>query len=96
MLNRITHMSDATVNRQAWLDQQTVVTRTSNGTLHATYPASMAEKQARARDREGGCPLPPEPTTALPGSAEKKRVMEFRAAMGWAIFHPQDARGCGR
>lgn len=33
-----------------------------------------------------------EPTNALPGTEEKIRVLEERAAKGLALFHPQDAR----
>lgn len=33
-----------------------------------------------------------EPTDALPGSAEKLRVMAERAERGEALFHPSDAR----
>lgn len=41
-------------------------------------------------------PALPEPTTALPASEEKVRVMEGRAARGEAIFHPDDATWEGR
>lgn len=33
-----------------------------------------------------------EPTMALPGTEEKIRVLEERAANGLALFHPRDAR----
>ena len=33
-----------------------------------------------------------EPTDALPGTEEKVRVMEDRAARGLALFHPDDAQ----
>jgi hypothetical protein len=36
-------------------------------------------------------PLPPFPTTALPGSREKVRVMEHRRECGYHIHHPEDA-----
>ncbi|MCI0380646.1 MAG: hypothetical protein L0215_23930 [Gemmataceae bacterium] len=35
--------------------------------------------------------LPPFPTTALPGSAEKIAVLTQRAEMGLELFHPDDA-----
>ena len=36
---------------------------------------------------------PPYPTTARPGSAEKVRVLEERAAAGHLLWHPLDAAG---
>lgn len=47
-------------------------------------------------------PLPPEPTSAVPGSEAKVEVMRARAEAGYCIFHPGDATlegvrgGCGR
>lgn len=38
----------------------------------------------------GPCPIPPTPTRAIPGTAEKIAVMEARAAAVFAIFHPDD------
>lgn len=35
--------------------------------------------------------LAPEPTDALPGTVEKILVMQRRAEMGYAVFHPGDA-----
>lgn len=40
-------------------------------------------------------PLPKSPTTAAPGTPEKLAVMHERAAGGFAIFHPADARYAG-
>lgn len=40
----------------------------------------------------GPAPLARTPTTAAPGTPEKLEVMEQRAAGGFAIFHPEDAR----
>jgi hypothetical protein len=34
--------------------------------------------------------LPETPTGALPGSEERLRVLEERAAAGLALFHPRD------
>jgi hypothetical protein len=36
-------------------------------------------------------PLPPVPTTAVPGTPEKLVVMHERAKAGFAMFHPADA-----
>jgi hypothetical protein len=33
----------------------------------------------------------PKPTGAMPGSAEKVRVLEYGAACGQALWHPGDA-----
>lgn len=35
--------------------------------------------------------LDPNPTDALPGSPEKVSVLEYRAQMGYSLFHPNDA-----
>jgi hypothetical protein len=37
--------------------------------------------------------LAPEPTLAMPGSAEKILVMQQRVAAGYELWHPEDARG---
>jgi hypothetical protein len=34
----------------------------------------------------------PEPTTALPGTEAKVRVLEHRAHLGQALWHPLDAK----
>ena len=34
----------------------------------------------------------PEPTDALPGTLDKVRVLEERARLGQALWHPQDAK----
>jgi len=34
----------------------------------------------------------PEPTTALPGTPEKVAVLEERARLGLALWHPLDAK----
>jgi hypothetical protein len=36
-------------------------------------------------------PLPAHPTTALPGSPEKVAILEQRAALGAALWHPLDS-----
>lgn len=35
-------------------------------------------------------PIPPEPTTALPGTDEKIRVMQERWSLGYSLHHPND------
>ena len=34
----------------------------------------------------------PEPTTTIPGSLEKERVLSKRALLGESLFHPRDAK----
>lgn len=41
-----------------------------------------------------GSPCEPEPTDALPGSADKVGVMTARAEAGLPLFHPQDRGSC--
>jgi hypothetical protein len=40
----------------------------------------------------GGYQLPAGPTSAFPGSSEKVAVLEERARLGLALWHPGDAR----
>lgn len=40
--------------------------------------------------RDVGRPLPPGPTDAMPGSDEKLEVLEERARLGYALWHPDD------
>ncbi len=42
-------------------------------------------------ESEGAHPLPPSPTSALPGTEEKVLVMIERCKGGYALFHPLDA-----
>lgn len=56
------------------------------------YP--ITSKYARRGVGSGGgsnSPLPAEPTTAPPGTAEKLAVMTERAARGESLHHPLDA-----
>ena len=39
-------------------------------------------------------PLPAEPTSAPPGSAERIDVMSWRMRHGYQLHHPGDAKGC--
>ena len=36
--------------------------------------------------------MPDEPTTAAPGTQEKRNVLEQRAALGQNLWHPDDAQ----
>jgi hypothetical protein len=40
----------------------------------------------------GNAPLPAAPTSAAPGTPQKLAVLEQRAKLKQAIFHPADAR----
>jgi hypothetical protein len=42
-------------------------------------------------DYNGAAPLPPFPTPALPGSPAKVAILEQRARMRLALWHPNDA-----
>jgi len=59
--------------------------------LAARFPVRRYEAAHPSWRRPG--PIAPEPTDALPGSDEKKRVMEERARRGFLVLHPLDARG---
>lgn len=37
-------------------------------------------------------PLPPAPTSTQPGGLARRLVLQSRAARGWALWHPDDAR----
>lgn len=43
-------------------------------------------------DVAGGYALPDRPTDTIPGSEERIRVLQERAAQGVSLFHPADAR----
>lgn len=62
------------------------------GVREAT-PAKNKRGRRGVPDRVGLSPLPPGPTAAAPGSAAKLAVMESRAAAGYELHHPGDARG---
>ena len=57
--------------------------------VRARYPSTskFAPKHA---DHYGGYDLPPEPTTALPGTPEKQVVLMERASLGCSLWHPLD------
>jgi hypothetical protein len=56
------------------------------------YPSTSKYARRGVGNFTGNAPLPPVPTTAVPGSPEKLAVLEQRAKMKLAIFHPADAR----
>lgn len=56
------------------------------------YPSTSKYARRGVGNFSGNAPLPPTPTTAVPGTAEKLAVLEQRAKLKQAIFHPADAR----
>lgn len=59
--------------------------------IRALY-APVSKYGRQSVDRGGARPLPAHPTDARPGSEEKIRVMEARAARGEQLHHPQDRK----
>jgi len=55
------------------------------------YPSTSKFARRGVSDFCGKARLP-EPTTALPGTPEKVAVLEERARLGLALWHPLDAR----
>jgi hypothetical protein len=56
------------------------------------YPSTSKFARRGVGNFTGNAPLAPVPTTAVPGTPEKLAVLEHRAKMKLAIFHPADAR----
>jgi hypothetical protein len=56
------------------------------------YPSTSKYARRGVGNFTGSAPLPAAPTTAAPGTPEKLAVLEQRAKMKQAIFHPADAR----
>lgn len=56
------------------------------------YPSTSKYARRGVGNFTGSAPLPSAPTTAAPGTPEKLAVLEQRAKMKLAIFHPADAR----
>jgi hypothetical protein len=54
------------------------------------YPSTSKFARRGVSDYNGLSPLP-EPTQALPGSPEKVAVLEMRARLRQALWHPADA-----
>jgi hypothetical protein len=59
------------------------------------YPSTSKFGRRGVGNFSGNAPLAPVPTTAVPGTPEKLAVLEHRAKMKLAIFHPADARYAG-
>lgn len=55
------------------------------------YPSTSKYARRGAGVGVGPAPLPARPTSALPGSAEKIRVLAERAQLGQQLWHPDDA-----
>lgn len=56
------------------------------------YPSTSKYAKRGVGNFAGEAPLADAPTTAAPGTPEKIAVMEGRAAVKRALFHPADAR----
>jgi hypothetical protein len=56
------------------------------------YPSTSKFARRGVGNFCGIAPLPPEPTTAPPGTAEKMAVLELRAKLKLALWHPLDAQ----
>jgi len=56
------------------------------------YPSTSKYARRGVGNFSGNAPLPEAPTTAVPGTPEKLAVLEERARLKQAIFHPADAR----
>src|SRR5215472_13964871 len=54
------------------------------------YPSTSKFARRGINDFNGRAPLP-EPTTALPGTAEKVEILAQRARLRQALWHPRDA-----
>jgi hypothetical protein len=55
------------------------------------YPSTSKFARRGVNDFNGRAALAAEPTTAVPGSPEKVAVLEERARLGLALWHPLDA-----
>jgi hypothetical protein len=55
------------------------------------YPSTSKFARRGVDDFNGKVKLPPCPTCAAPGSAEKVAILEERARQRVALFHPHDA-----
>ena len=65
--------------------------------LRDRYPSTSKFAHRGVGDFNGRAVLPPAPTEALPGSAEKLAILEERASQRLALWHPEDAPlGAGR
>jgi hypothetical protein len=55
------------------------------------YPSTSKFARRGVSDFNGRASLAAQPTTAVPGSPEKVAVLEERARLGLALWHPLDA-----
>ena len=55
------------------------------------YPSTSKFARRGVGDYNGKSVLPPWPTGAMPGSAEKVAILEQRARMRLSLWHPDDA-----
>jgi hypothetical protein len=58
--------------------------------VRENYPSTSKFAQRGINDFNGRAPMPI-PTRALPGTPEKVAVLEERARLGQALWHPLDA-----
>lgn len=58
------------------------------------YPSTSKYARRGVGNFTGNAPLP-EPTTAAPGTPEKMAVLELRAKLKQALWHPHDAKYAG-
>ena len=63
-----------------------------NPDVRERYPSTSKFARRGVCDRNGKMPQPPFPTQAMPGTADKVAVLEQRARLGQALWHPHDAR----
>lgn len=56
------------------------------------YPSTSKYARRGVGNFNGNAAAPPEPTTAAPGTAEKMAVLELRAKLKQALWHPFDAQ----
>ena len=59
--------------------------------VRALYPPTSKYAQRGVANFNGAAPLPPFPTSALPGSPEKIAVLMDRAEKRLSLWHPDDA-----
>jgi hypothetical protein len=59
------------------------------------YPSTSKYARRGLGNFNGNRPLPDRPTAAAPGTPEKLAVIEHRANLRQALFHPYDAKYAG-
>ena len=59
------------------------------------YPSTSKYARRGVGNFNGHAPLPDAPTSAAPGSPEKLAILEQRAKLKQALFHPPDATYVG-